>query len=96
MDGHRVWMPISRAFHVQLQALYVHRAPVFYFLVYLHPLLILYMGWVHFFSVPVTNKGCLGDRVMEFICFTEVYYLFLIQATDAVNIRILRVNNERG
>lgn len=74
MDGPRVWMPISRAFHVQLQALYVHRAPVFYFLVYLHPLLILYMGWLHFFSVPVTNKGCLGDRVMEFICFTEVYY----------------------
>lgn len=61
MDGRRVWMPISKAFHVQLQALYVHRAPVFYFLVYLHPLLILYMGWLHFFSVPVTNKGCLGE-----------------------------------
>lgn len=96
MDGCRVWMPISRAVHVQLQALYVHRAPVFSFLDYLHPLLILCVGWLNFFSVLVTNKGCLGDRVTKFIYFTEMFCLLPVEATDAVNIRILRVNNKRG
>lgn len=55
MDGCRVWMPISRAVHVQLQALCVHRVPVFSFLGYLHPLLILRVGWLNFFSVLLSG-----------------------------------------
>lgn len=88
MDGCRVGMLFSRVFCVQLHALYVHRVPVFYFLVYLRPLLFLYIWLVHFYSVTVTNKGCVDDRVMEIICLTEMCYLLLIQATDTANIRI--------
>lgn len=88
MDECRVWVPLSRAFRVQLQALEVHRAPVFHFLGYLYPLLILYMKWVSFFSIPVTNKGFLGDRVMEFICFSEMWCLLPIQSLGAVNVKI--------
>jgi len=89
-------LPLSRTFHVQLNALYVHRAPVFCCFVYLCRLLFLCISSVNFFSVTVTNKGCLDDRIMEIICFTEMCCLLLTQATDTVNIRILRVNNERG
>lgn len=96
MRGYREGMPLCRVFCVQLNALYIRRAPVLYFLVYLSPPLFLYIWSVHSTSVAVTIKGCLDDRVTEIIAFPEMCCLLLAQATDTENIRILRVNNESG